>query len=445
MYRILNKIYRFTKYLLNKKLISYLVKHKMIYLLSLLFIFSLKKIKIIKPKSNPKYRVIVLSKSGGVEDLIESQKRYNKDILFLSCKRHFFKIIFQTIYQNYSKSILKKNTNNFKIQYYNFLSLFLKQLKKQYNFKMFIGFNFNYYAEQDLHKACTKLKIPFLLLFKESVLTELEKDYFVYTIKKKREKFNGYKVAVYSKSAKEFLIKSNIINKNKIEVIGCSRLSISHSYKNVLPSNQILYYAIQGDRGLPNRFIKEFGENYFKGFKYEKIYNKNHSWKELHLKTLKILKKFANENPNISIIIKTKTGEIINKNEYVNLPKNIKLNKSGVGHNLLIKSKVVIAWNTTSILEAIAANRFILLPYFHKKNKDLKKRDELILNLKNRNYGYSEKDFYKKLNFLINKNYKKEILYNNLNSIEYYLGNKDNNADFRLNKFIKNNLNFKKI
>ena len=34
---------------------------------------------------------------------------------------------------------------------------------------------------------------------------------------------------------------------------------------------------------------------------------------------------------------------------------------------LLRDSKVIIAWNTTAILEAIAANRFILLPYFRKK------------------------------------------------------------------------------
>ena len=42
----------------------------------------------------------------------------------------------------------------------------------------FIGFNFRYYAERELHAACTKLKIPFLVLHKESTVTEYEKIYF---------------------------------------------------------------------------------------------------------------------------------------------------------------------------------------------------------------------------------------------------------------------------
>ena len=32
------------------------------------------------------------------------------------------------------------------------------------------------------------------------------------------------------------------------------------------------------------------------------------------------------------------------------------------------KSKIVIGWNTTAVLEGIASNRFILIPYFHSKN-----------------------------------------------------------------------------
>ena len=50
------------------------------------------------------------------------------------------------------------------------------------------------------------------------------------------------------------------------------------------------------------------------------------------------------------------------------MPQNIQINKFGPGHSLLIDSKIVIGWNTTSIIEGIAANRFILIPYFYKKN-----------------------------------------------------------------------------
>ena len=41
------------------------------------------------------------------------------------------------------------------------------------------------------------------------------------------------------------------------------------------------------------------------------------------------------------------------------------------------------------------------------------------------------------------KKYKKNEVNNNLQSLEYYLGNKDNNAGLRLNRFLNNNVIYK--
>ena len=60
-----------------------------------MFKLNLTKIKKILPKNSPKYKVVVLSKTGGVDDLIESQKNNNKDILYLDCPRIFFKILYK--------------------------------------------------------------------------------------------------------------------------------------------------------------------------------------------------------------------------------------------------------------------------------------------------------------------------------------------------------------
>lgn len=437
--------------IINKVLIPLLVKNHMYSLLSILLIINLKKIKTILPKNKSKFKVIVLTKSGGVEDLIESQKKYNNNFIYLGCPRTFFKHIFSAIFENkkkllndYKYSTKVKEVEILKIKYKNFLTSFLKVFKKKYNFNMFIGFNFNYLSERELHGACSELKIPFLLLFKESIHTKIQEKYFLYTYRKVNEKFNGYKIAVYSNYAKKLLRNSNIINKKNIEVIGCSRLNSSYACKKIEPKNQILYYAIQNYRGLPNPLIKSYGESFFRNFSFHKNYNQKYSWISLHKKTLKILKKFAINNPQISIIIKVKIGASFNLNEYKNLPKNIKIFKTGVGNKFLEDSKVVIGWNTTAILEAIAANRFILLPYFNcnKQNK-LFNLTKLKLDLKKVNYGYTEDDFYKKLDLLIKKKYKNNVTYNNLNSLEYYLGNKDNNSGLRLNKFLKNNLIYK--
>ena len=107
---------------------------------------------------------------------------------------------------------------------------------------------------------------------------------------------------------------------------------------------------------------------------------------------------------------------------------------------MLKKSKVVIGWNSTAVLEGIASNRFILLPYFHSKNIKKNKSNELIINLKKENYGFTEKDFYEKLDFFIKKQYESKNIYNNSTSLDLYLGNKDNKAHLRLDSFLKDNI-----
>jgi hypothetical protein len=66
-------------------------------LLSLLLILNLSKIKVILPKGEAKYKVLVLTKSAGIEDLISSQKKYNKNISYFTFPRYFLKFIFETV------------------------------------------------------------------------------------------------------------------------------------------------------------------------------------------------------------------------------------------------------------------------------------------------------------------------------------------------------------
>jgi hypothetical protein len=178
----------------------------------------------------------------------------------------------------------------------------------------------------------------------------------------------------------------------------------------------------------------------FQDLKIHKKYNPKLNWKFLHTKTLKTLKKFAKDNPEVSIIFKIKTGQSTKQKEYSNLPKNIRLQYYGAGHELIKNSKLIIGWNTTALLEGIASNRFILIPYFHRKNHIGKNDKELILNLSNDNYAYSENDLYKKLEFFMKKKYKPNKINNNLFSLKYYLGNADNKSGLRLDKFIRKNV-----
>ena len=75
----------------NKILITFFVRRNFINLLCSLFIFNFKKIEEIEPTKKIKHRVIVLAKSGGLDDLICSQRKYNKNIMYVNGSRLFIR------------------------------------------------------------------------------------------------------------------------------------------------------------------------------------------------------------------------------------------------------------------------------------------------------------------------------------------------------------------
>ena len=85
--------------------------------------------------------MLVLSKSAGIDDLIESQKKYNNDVLYLEFPRYFLAIIFKTIFDKYSLisdekyHLENENVEHLKIKYRNFLIKFIRVFKNKYTFK----------------------------------------------------------------------------------------------------------------------------------------------------------------------------------------------------------------------------------------------------------------------------------------------------------------------
>ena len=108
------------------------------------------------------------------------------------------------------------------------------------------------------------------------------------------------------------------------------------------------------------------------------------------------------KNPKFQIIFKGKVGVHEHKFQNILLPDNIKLIKSGTGEKYLKDCKIVIAFNTTAMFEAIAAGRELIIP----------------------NYSYNKKKFEK--SFLINMH--KKYLANNLRNLDNEWKQSDKNT-----------------
>ena len=148
---------------LKKKIINYsnillklFIKLDLKFFCAFILFINLRKIKKI-PIKNKRNKVIVLSKSGGIEDILFAYKDQNIDnsIAFYELPRIFVKTIFYNFigkekYADYYTYDYNENVKNSKLKYKFFIQEIFKKLDKIWNFDAVVSFNIFYYAENDL-------------------------------------------------------------------------------------------------------------------------------------------------------------------------------------------------------------------------------------------------------------------------------------------------------
>ena len=90
------------------------------------------------------------------------------------------------------------------------------------------------------------------------------------------------------------------------------------------------------------------------------------------------------------------------------LPENCTFIEGGTGEKTLQDAKVVIAFNSTIVLEAIAGNRKLVIPNFN--NEKTRKKNFLYkINIKDF-FANSKVQFNKKLDYYLKSNYQNKKL-----------------------------------
>ena len=389
---------------------------------------NIKKVKKIKNKLDNTKKILVFPKSGGFDDLIESFAEKKNTIALYLLPREFLKEIFwffinqdnkSNIGDYFTKLKTKKQIEK-KNEYIKFLTLSFKYINNFLKFDCYISFNLFYYAEKYFEEVCKNLNSKFIILQKESIFTPAEEAGALKIYKESNSKSKAYKVSVYSQSQKRLLVESGLINKKKIIINGNPRCDYSFKLRKFKPKGKtIVYYLIESNRN-KNIFVK----------------NKKINWKKLYNQTLQYIIEFARKNPSYKIILKGKNG-VHKKHDFnkINLPQNCFFIKDGIGHKLLKDATIVIAFNSTIVLEAILANRNLIIPNFNNENI-LKKR--FLLSIKNNKYfACNKKQFIKKMNNYLKLKYEvKKLSKDDLKTLIYYTGNVDGKSGIRVQKFI---------
>ena len=91
--------------------------------------------------------------------------------------------------------------------------------------------------------------------------------------------------------------------------------------------------------------------------------------KEVTKTMIKLLKK-----PKIKFIFKGKLSygnRLIDKLNKKSYQINIKLHKGGTAENLINESDLIIGFNTSAVMEAMIAKKYVLIPFYKKYRKCL--------------------------------------------------------------------------
>jgi hypothetical protein len=422
------KIYNFFVYI-SLILINFSVKTNSYKLCAFVIWLNIRKLKIIKSSFKSKKNILVFPKSNGTEDLIQAFENKNTNLIFFLLPRSFIKkIYFHYFDEKYKKDYFTKLNKQEDLRkknlYVNFLTLVFKSLNRFIKLDGYICFNIFYYAEKYFEEVCINLNSKLLVLHKESTFSPLEEKISEIVYSKFNTKSLSNKISVYTENQKKLLIKSKIGHKKQIFVIGTPRSDYAFSLRKIAPKEKIIVFYLIEYNLSKTSLIGSYG-------------HKTQNWSKLYNQTIKYLFEFAKKNPDIQIILKGKTG-VHHKEQpnLKNLPRNCIFIDGGAGHLLLKNASVVIAFNSTTVFEAIASNRNLIIPNFNNENKIYK---NFLFKIKNKKYFVNSKiQFHKKIKFYLDLKYKnKKLSTPDIKTLKYYLGNTVANASTKLRKFLE--------
>ena len=397
-------------------------------LFAIILFFNIKRLKNIECKNKDIKKILVFSKSGGIEDIKQAlnSKKNNIQVFFIprsflkKVHSYFFKSIEKKDYftkLNNNDEIFKKNS------FVDFLTHSFKYLDKIFKINAFVSFNLFYYSEKYFEEVCKNLNKKFIILQKESALTPNEEKEYADVYRKYNNKSLSSKISVYSQSQKKILVKSRIGTENQIVVNGCPRSDFSFKLRKEKPKNKtIVFFLIQTKR---YSFTKS---------------SQNLDWKKLYSQTLNYLNDYIKLNPNVTLILKGKTG--VHKKKFLSkyLNKNCFYIDGGTGEKFLRDAKVVVAFNSTIVFESIASHRNLIIPNFN--NENISKKNDMHQIKNKKHYISSKKQLFKKLDFYLSDSHIiKKLKNDDKLTLNYYLGNIDGKSGERMRKFLFKEIN----
>lgn len=333
--------------------------------------------------------VLCLERNIFIDDIF-ALTRFSGRINYVTIHRHYFKELFYYFVRGEEGSKLTEenyhtaNTARFgRDRYKKYLKRMLPYLKKAIGFEAIMACNFGYVEHQELALVCEESKIPFIVLNKEGMVASEAYDDFVRQFRGR--KFIGTKMLCVNKQIKRALLDFKLpgLTEEKIVVTGVPRLDNYVFISNNKPLKQVTLFSF-----LPEDKFRYLKLNLELNRKISQISERFHT----------LFMDFALKHNDFKVIIKTKAPihyvdyveKILRKNFNENIP-NLTITNAGDPFELIKDSVAIAGFNSTTMIEAMIANKIIIAPSFSDILSDgagdyFKRYSQLV------NYANDEKD-----------------------------------------------------
>ena len=328
---------------------------------------------------NKKYKVLAIVKDISFED-IKALNDNGKDIQYICISIGVFKWIYKAILGpqfininvlNYDEHYLKNKDLK---KYENLMMRSIKLFNKLSNIDAVITCNFTYVYLREVANIYLKLKIPYLILYREGIVLHERKEQALDFWKKNffNSQARATKIFTYNKTVSFIL--SNLLEEydnENITITGSPRFDY---YRNLNKKNnhkkKLTFFAFNPIDSffyfdeLVDNFDSDLGEN---------IRNET-------LLVCQHIKDFAKKNKNVDVVIKFKPFakhregflEDISRFFYQGEFENIKITSKKSTKELILSSSATIAFNSTTIIESLIADVPVMTPDFRKYFPDKK-------------------------------------------------------------------------
>ena len=265
-----------------------------------------------------------------------------------------------------------------KAEYRRCQALIWRRVLKRSRIDAVLTANFCYYAERELAGALESIGVPFIPIHKENIRSPGQAAFYTQLYRDRRGTFTGRRILVYNAVERKIQIDAGVAPPDRIVITGMARLDRAHAARREAaraprPARRpcVLCFSFSPRTLLPE-IVRKANSPPFRRYREALPEDLARlSWTSLSTQVHQAMLTLARENPDLDVRIKTKGVQGENEGETIRrllqvdeLPRNLRLIFGGEPLPLIMESDVVCGFNSTSVLESLAAGKPAVVPRF---------------------------------------------------------------------------------